>query len=95
MKKTILYTQCIAVLVALTCLFGCTEDIDESSRYVFKERTVMDYLNTHEQFSEYVKLLGMVHLSPISSTTVRQILSARGHYTVFAPTNEAIHGTVR
>ena len=90
MKKTILYTQCIAVLVALTCLFGCTEDIDESSRYVFKERTVMDYLNTHEQFSEYVKLLGMVHLSPISSTTVRQILSARGHYTVFAPTNEAI-----
>ena len=90
MKKTILYTQCIAVLVALTCLFGCTEDIDESSRYVFKERTVLDYLNTHEQFSEYVKLLGMVHLSPISSTTVRQILSARGHYTVFAPTNEAI-----
>ena len=80
----------ILSVLAGSLFVGCTEDIDESNRYVFKERTIMDYLNAHEQFSEYSRLLGMVHLSPISSTTVRQILSARGHYTVFAPTNEAI-----
>ena len=71
-------------------IVGCTENIDESNRYVFKERTIMDYLKQHEEFSEYVKLLYEVPASEISQTTVGQLLTARGHYTVFAPTNEAI-----
>ena len=78
------------VAVLTLAIVNCTENIDESNRYVFKERTIMDYLKQHEEFSEYVKLLYEVPASEISQTTVGQLLTARGHYTVFAPTNEAI-----
>ena len=74
----------------LTFFAGSKEDIDMSARYVFTARTIMDYLSDHEQYSEYCKLLGIVHISEISETTLDQLLDARGHYTVFAPTNEAI-----
>lgn len=75
---------------AVSVLVGCTEDIDLSNRYVFKDPIITEYLTKHEQFSEYSKLLKMVPVSNRSKTTVWQLLSARGHYTVFAPTNEAI-----
>ena len=76
----------------VTCLLllSCTEDIDTSARYVFKEQTILDYLQKHEDYSEYVKLLQQVPVSTRSKSTVYQLLSARGHYTCFAPNNEAI-----
>lgn len=86
MRKFLLYSFAFASLV----LAGCSENIETSSRYVFKEETITSYLNKHDQYSEYSRLLGEVMVSKISSTTVSQLLSARGHYTVFAPTNEAI-----
>lgn len=84
MKKILL-----GFLTAL-CVLSCTEVVDESNRYVFKDSTAWDYLNRHEQYSEFCKLLGMVTPSDMSATTLQQLLSARGHYTIFAPTNEAI-----
>ena len=51
----------------------------------------MQYLEDKEYYSEYVRLLGRVPVSSISKTTVKQLLSARGHYTVFAPTNDAVY----
>ena len=86
MKKYLLYA------LAVTCLIiaSCTEEIDTSSRYVFKEETISSYLEKHDQYSEYYRLLGEVLVSKISDTNVRQLLSARGHYTIFAPTNDAI-----
>lgn len=86
MKKGLLYLFSIIVLVTT----GCKEEIDTSSRYVFREETISSYLEKHEQYSEYFRLLGEVLVSPVSATNVRQLLSARGHYTIFAPTNEAI-----
>ena len=80
----------LSAIAALTFLASCTEEIDTSSRYVFKEETISSYLEKHEQYSEYVRLLNEVLVSDISETNVRQLLSARGHYTIFAPTNEAI-----
>lgn len=79
------YNAIIALL-----LVGCSEYVDTSARYVFKEKTIMQYLEEKDYYSEYVRLLGRVPVSPISKTTLKQLLSARGHYTVFAPTNEAI-----
>ena len=49
------------------------------------------YLEKHEDYSEYVKIIKRTPISPISNSTVYQLMSARGNYTVFAPTNEAIH----
>ena len=77
-------------MLILAAVWSCTEEVDISSRYVFREKTIMDYLDSHEQYSEYARLLGLVPVSKASETTLRQLLSARGHYTVFAPTNDAI-----
>lgn len=76
--------------VALTQ--SCTEDIDTSSRYTFTGNTVLSYLEDHaDVYSEYRSLLDTVKVSDFSNSTVSQLLSARGNYTCFAPTNEAIH----
>ena len=86
MKKGLLYAFSIVALVVT----GCTEQVDTSARYVFTEETITSYLEKHDQYSEYLRLLGEVAVSPITETNVRQLLSARGHYTIFAPTNDAI-----
>ncbi len=77
-------------LLPFLAMASCTEDIDTSSRYVFKEPTVMSYLDGQPKYSQYCDLLGKVKVSKMSETTLRQLLSARGNYTCFAPTNEAI-----
>ena len=76
--------------VGIACLWSCSETIDTSARYVFTEETVMSYLEKHEAYSSYVDLLRQVNVSAISDSKISQLLSARGVYTVFAPTNEAI-----
>jgi hypothetical protein len=80
------------LVLAVVSMFmaSCSEDIDTSARYVFKEEIIAGYLSKHEQYSQYVELLKQVPVSPVSKTTVYQLLSARGNYTVFAPTNDAI-----
>ena len=79
------------ILAMISILAACKEDIDTSARYVIKDYTVYSYLNTFPQYSEYAKLLSEVKASPISNTTLKQLLTARGHYTCFAPTNDAVH----
>ena len=71
-------------------LVSCKENIDKTARYVFMDETIASYLQKHAQYSEYYRLLGQVKVSDLSETRIRQLLSARGHYTVFAPTNDAI-----
>lgn len=78
------------VAMATAIMAGCKEQIDTSARYVFLDETVFSYLSKHDQYSQYVDLLGKVKVSKISTSTLRQLLAARGNYTVFAPTNEAI-----
>ena len=78
------------ILAMISILAACKEDIDTSARYVFKDYTVYSYLSTFPQYSEYAKLLSEVKASPISNTTLKQLLTARGHYTCFAPTNDAV-----
>jgi len=89
MKK--INAHCLSALVLILAIFAaCKEDVDTSMRYVFKYDTILSYLQKHEVYSEYTTLLGQVNVSSQSETSVGQLLSARGHYTVFAPTNEAI-----
>lgn len=80
----------IAVALALI-LAGCKEELDTSARYVFTGKTISQYLEEKDYYSEYVRLLGKTPVSPYSETTLKQLLSARGHYTVFAPTNDAVY----
>ena len=85
MKKYILFVASFILLLS-----SCTENIDTSARYVFTADCVMSYLEKHGTYSEYVRLLKLTPISLRSQSTVGELLSARGHYTVFAPTNEAI-----
>ena len=71
-------------------LVACDESIDKSNRYTFTEETVLSYLEKHSEYSEYVSLIKQVIVSKHSQSTIAQLLSARGHYTVFAPNNNAI-----
>ena len=89
-RITRLTTLLLTSLFSFFLFNACQESIDTSARYIFSEKTITQYLSDHEEYSEYVQLLGRVQVSPVSKTTLKQLLSARGHYTVFAPTNEAI-----
>lgn len=86
----IMFKKAFYVSFLLFLCISCKEDIDTSARYVFKHDTILSYLQKHDAYSEYVKLLDLTPISQRSNSTVGQLLSARGHYTVFAPTNEAI-----
>jgi uncharacterized surface protein with fasciclin (FAS1) repeats len=44
-----------------------------------------------DTYSEYLNVLQNTPVSEVSSSTLYQLLTARGNYTVFAPTNDAIH----
>ncbi|MBQ9559604.1 MAG: hypothetical protein IJV08_06415 [Bacteroidaceae bacterium] len=93
--KRINWTRLFPLLLMSVLLMGvmqsCKEDIDMSDRYTFKEFTIAGYLaNQDSTYSEYIKLLSDVKISKRSESTVYQLLSARGKYTVFAPTNKAI-----
>ena len=74
----------------LLAFISCTENIDTSARYVYEMKSITQYLEGFDYYSEYMRLLGKVPVSAYSETTLKQLLSARGHYTVFAPTNAAI-----
>ncbi|MBQ6191124.1 MAG: fasciclin domain-containing protein [Bacteroidaceae bacterium] len=80
----------LLLCLAAGCVWNCTESIDTSARYVFKEETIMSYLEKHPAYSSYVDVLRKVNISKRSDSKVSQLLSARGVYTVFAPNNEAI-----
>lgn len=77
--------------VATVTLNSCSENIDESSLYTFTGEMMTDHFeNNPETFSSYLTILGKVHQSKRSSSTMKELLDARGNYTCFAPTNEAI-----
>ena len=81
----------ILTLATLLFFISCTEEIDTSARYVFTEYTVASYLEAHEDYSQYVELTKLVPVSGRSQSSVYQLLTARGNYTCFALTNEAIN----
>ena len=79
-------------LVLLLALAACKEEVDTSARYVFWESTIISYLENHkDSYSEFLELTKKVPVSRISSSSVYQLLTARGNFTCFVPTNDAIH----
>lgn len=92
MKTIKKYVFILFAVLAGVVSQGCQETIDTSDRYTFTQETLASYLQKHDTvYSEYYEVLSQVPVSRRSSSTVLQLISARGHYTMFAPTNEAIH----
>ena len=78
------------IAAVILTLASCSDEVDTSARYVFTGKTITQYLEEKDYYSEYVRLLGKMRVSSFSETTLKQLLAARGHYTVFAPTNDAV-----
>lgn len=88
-----LFAPSAAVLLTLAVAFlsSCKENIDESDLYTFTGEMMIDHFEAHpDTFSSYLYILEKVHPSDRSVSTMRELLSARGNYTCFAPTNQAI-----
>lgn len=89
--KTKKFLMLLTAVSGVALIQSCTEEIDTSSRYTFKDPTIISYLRSFpETYSEYCDLLDSVNVSDFSDSKMSLLLSARGHYTCFAPTNEAI-----
>lgn len=78
------------LLVLVAAVTACSDNIDDSDIYTFKGETITSYLEKSENFTDFAYILTRVKLSKRSESTVSQLLSARGNYTVFAPTNDAV-----
>ena len=85
MRKSVLI---LTALLFIVC--SCSEEVDTSSRYVFREHTVATYLEAHAEYSQYLELTKLVPVSNKSQSSVYQLLTARGNFTCFALTNKAI-----
>ncbi|MBQ0022560.1 MAG: fasciclin domain-containing protein [Prevotellaceae bacterium] len=81
----------IMLAAATVTLNSCTENIDDSDLYTFTGEMMIDHFEKDpDTYSSYLTLLGKVHPSKRSASTMKELLSARGNYTCFAPTNKAI-----
>ena len=91
-KKLATYV-CVASLGlgVLASLESCRETVDTGNFTISKDETITDHLRDNAKFSDIYKVMQRVTLgnkdnaSPLSS-----VLAARGNYTIFAPTNEAM-----
>ena len=76
-------TNCkLLTLLTTTVLLavGCSEFVDESNRYVFKEETLISYMEKHsDTYSEYLDVLKNTPVSEVSASTLYQLLTARGN----------------
>lgn len=82
----------LAALTLLTgiCFSSCKDEVDESDLYTFTGSTIKSYLEENEDYSDFIYICSKVKLSKRSESTIAQLLSTRGNYTVFAPNNNAL-----
>ncbi len=79
-----------ALLAGAVGFVGCQDKVDESDIYTFKGQLMSDCLDQTENLSKFSYLTKRVRLSDMSESTVHDLLSARGNFTCFAPTDDAI-----
>lgn len=69
---------------------SCSDSVDDSNLYTFTGEVITDYLKRTEDVSSFNFILTKAKLSDYSESTLSELLSTRGNYTCFVPTNEAI-----
>ena len=74
---------------------GCTEDIDESNYKTKVKDTLIDMIEKDPELSDIKEIFDRVRLGNSgNASSISAVLSARGNYTVFAPTNAAVRAYV-
>ena len=81
----------VGICTAPMALTSCSEVIDKSNLVVKSELTAADYISQNPEFSLAEALFKRVKLgNSDGASPIYSVLSARGNYTVFLPTNEAV-----
>lgn len=90
-RRQVFSLSALLLLGAASPLISCKEEIDESNFAIKSEKTVADFLDSDDRFSMIRTLFKRVKLgdSPDASP-VYSALTARGNYTVFLPTDDAV-----
>lgn len=90
--KRHLYTLgTLLVLGASSPFFSCQEVIDDSNYAIKTEKTIADFIDSDSRFSMINALFKKVTLGEINNaSSLYSVLTARGNYTIFLPTNEAM-----
>ncbi|MBO5181615.1 MAG: fasciclin domain-containing protein [Paraprevotella sp.] len=79
-----------SLLLGLVFFAGCKDEIDSSAYYTFTGETMTDHIANDANLSEYYELIKVTYPNKVSNSTVADLLSARGSFTTFLPTNQAI-----
>jgi len=78
--KTVL--MALAAVMMLGTMNSCSDEPDKENFYTFTGEMMSDYLNNRESFSEFRAI--------VERAGLMDLLASYGHYTCFAPTNDAI-----
>ena len=92
-RLTLLTSRKHLLLMFLAIILGfssCADKVDESDMYTFTGETAYSYCQNNEDYTDFAYILSRVKLSSKSESELSQLLSARGNFTIFAPTNDAI-----
>ena len=81
----------MATLISPITFYSCKENIDESAYAIAEKKQIVELLESDTaQYSDFIKILSDVKLGTSDNASkLISVLSSRGNYTVFAPTNEA------
>jgi len=92
---TSVFAACL-LLSSLFALQACKETIDDSNYAIKTEQTAMDFISASPEFSDMKAIYERVRLGDSDdASTLANVLSARGHYTCFLPTNTALREYIR
>lgn len=89
-KKKSLYSNCLLLFSLCTFAFSCSDTIDDSNLYTLKGESIISYLQKNPDYSKYCYILSKTKLSKRTKSSLAELLSTRGNYTCFAPTNDAV-----
>lgn len=80
---------CLFILLGIS-FCACNDNVDESNLYVFTGKSAYTFMESSEDLTKFAYLLSQVQISAKSPSRFSELLSARGNYTIFAPSNEAL-----
>lgn len=88
-------SKCLLAVGFFSIMLGCTENIDESNYRTKEKDTLWDMIEKDPDLSDIKSIFEIVRLGNASNaSSIASVLSARGNYTVFLPTNDAVRAYV-
>lgn len=91
-----LFSSALFVAIATISLSSCKEDISEDAYAIKSELSMIDYISENDTLTLIKALFDEVKLGRSDNASVlTSVLSARGNYTVFAPSDAAIKAYIQ